>query len=121
MRLRLVSISILVFAGLACSRAEAAGCIDPATLASATASITRLFDDNDADAPANLRGVRGTGWFLSPTSMVTIQHVSDEMRLSAHGWTPIDIRSGASAQSIPVRVQSLVGSGDDKITVLELQ
>ena len=93
MRLRLVSISILVFAGLACSRADAAGCIDPATLASATASITRLFDDNDADAPANLRGVRGTGWFLSPTSMVTIQHVTDEMKLSAHGWTPIDIRT----------------------------
>jgi hypothetical protein len=69
MKRRLFSFLILVVAP---ARVDAA-CVDPATVAHSTASITRYFDDGEK-APIGVTGIRGTGWFLSPTSIVTVGH-----------------------------------------------
>jgi hypothetical protein len=113
----LFSILILVVAS---SRVEA-GCIDPATLAHSTVSITRYFDDQEKEALPGVLGVSGTGWFLSPTSMVTIEHVATSMNLSDQSWKQVEIWTGENKQSIPVRIQRHVGSHAEKIAVLELQ
>jgi len=117
MRRWLFCIYILI---LACSRGEA-GCIDPATLAHTTVSITRHFDDKEQEARPDLIGIRGTGWFLSPTMMVTVEHVTAAMNLSNHVWKELDIRKGENRQSIPVRIHRIAGPHVQKIAVLELQ
>jgi Trypsin-like peptidase domain len=117
MRWRLFSLLVLVVAS---ARVEA-GCVDPATLAHSTVSITRLFDDDEKDSPAGLLGVRGTGWFLSPTSMVTVEHVAAEMKLSRESWKKVELGTGADTQSMSVRIRHVAGPGAEKITVLELQ
>jgi hypothetical protein len=118
MRRRLFSILILVVAS---SRVEA-GCIDPATLAHSTVSITRFFDDEEKEKErSGALGIRGTGWFLSPTSMVTVEHVAASMNLSRQTWKQIEIRQGENEQSIPARILRLAGSHSEKIAVLELQ
>jgi Trypsin-like peptidase domain len=113
---RLFSILVLV---LASSRAEA--CVDPAALADSTVSITRHFDDKEREARPETLGIRGTGWFLSPTSMVTVGHVAAAMNLSDQNWKQVDIRQGENERSIPARIQRLAGSHAEKIAVLELQ
>jgi Trypsin-like peptidase domain len=117
MRRGLLSILILV---AACSRVEA-GCIDPAPLFHSTVSITRYFDGKEKEAPPGVLGMSGTGWFLSPTSMVTIEHVATSMNLSDQSWKQLEIWTGGNKQSIPVRIERLVGSHAEKIAVLELQ
>jgi hypothetical protein len=117
MQRRLFSILVLVVAS---SRAEA-GCIDPAALADSTVSITRHFDDKEMEARPGTLGIRGTGWFLSPTSMVTAGHVATAMNLSDQDWKPVEIRHGNNEQSVPARIQRLAGSHAEKIAVLELQ
>jgi hypothetical protein len=112
-----VSIFVLV---LASSRVEA-GCIDPATLAPSAVSITRYFDDKEKEARPGVLGASGTGWFLSPTLMVTVGHVAATMNLSAHDWKQVEIWTGEHKRSLPVRIQHLVGSYPEKIAVLELQ
>ena len=114
---RLLAIVILI---AACARAEA-GCVDPATLAHSTVSIMRYFDDSEQQARPDLLGIRATGWFLSPTALVTVDHVATAMNLSEQGWKEIEIRKGESKQSIPVRIQRLAGASAQKIVVLELQ
>jgi len=116
-QLRLLSILLLVVLS---SRVEA-GCIDPVTLGRSTASITRYFDDQEKEARPGVLGVSGTGWFLAPTSMVTVEHVAVSMNLSERSWKQIEIGTGESKQSIGVRVQRLVGSYGERIAVLELQ
>jgi hypothetical protein len=113
----LLSVVILVVA----SAPVEAGCIDPATLAHSTVSITRYFDDHEREAQPGLLGIRGTGWFLSPTSLATVEHVTASMNLSERSWTPIEIWTGENKRSIPVRVARLAGSHAEKISVLELQ
>jgi hypothetical protein len=66
-------------------------------------------------------GIRATGWFLSPTSMVTVEHVAAGMGLSEEAWKELDIRSGESERSISVRIRRIAGSQAEKIAVLELQ
>jgi hypothetical protein len=105
---------------LAASRAEAE-CIDPATLAHSTASITRYFDEREQQPRPGVLGIGGTGWFLSPNSMVTVEHVVTAMRLSDQNWKEIEIRKGEDKQSIPARISHLAGSYAEKIAVLELQ
>jgi hypothetical protein len=113
----LVSLFILVMASL---RVEA-GCIDPATLAHSTASITRYFDDKEKEARPGVLGISGTGWFLSPNSMVTVEHVVAAMRLSDQNWKEIEIRKEENKQSIPARIRHLAGSYAEKIALLELR
>jgi hypothetical protein len=95
--------------------------MDPATLAHSTVSITRYFDDKEREALPGVLGISGTAWFLSPTSMVTIEHVAASMNLSDQSWKQVEIWTGENKQSIPVRIQRLIGSHAEKIAVLELQ
>ena len=113
----LLSIAVLVVASC---RVEA-GCIDPASLAHSTVSIARYFDDKEREVEPGLLGVRGTGWFLSPTSMATIEHVAVAMNLSVQSWKQVEVRTGDQSQSIPIRIRRIVGSHAEKIAVLELQ
>ena len=113
----LLSVVILV---LASCRVEA-GCIDPTTLAHSTVGITRYFDDKEREAQPDLMGIRGTGWFLSPTALATAGHVTASMNLSEQNWKPIEIWTGENKRSIPVRITRLAGSHAEKISVLELQ
>jgi hypothetical protein len=105
---------------LASSRAEAA-CVDLAMSAHATVSITKNFDEEERRVRPDLLGIRGTGWFLSPRSMVTAAHVAEAMHLSEQDWKDIEIRDGENKQSIPVRLSRLVGVHAEKIAVLELR
>ncbi|MBR0830721.1 trypsin-like peptidase domain-containing protein [Bradyrhizobium manausense] len=114
-RLFLVLILILAF-----TRVDA-GCIDPATLAHSTVSIVRQFDDNEREAPPGVVAIMGTGWFLSPTLLVTVEHVADAMNLSDQSWKQVEIREGEIKRSIPARIQRLAGSSAERIAVLELQ
>jgi hypothetical protein len=99
----------------------AASCIEPATLAHSTVSVMRRFHDQETRPQPDVIAIRGTGWFLSPTSMVTIEHVAAAMNLSDQEWKPIEIGNGHNEQTIPVRIKRLVGSKAEMIAVLELQ
>jgi hypothetical protein len=99
----------------------AAACIDPAQLAHSTVSIMRHFDDTDRESRPDLIGVRGTGWFLSPTTIVTAEHVTAAMKLSMENWKPLEIVDGDSSQFIPARIQRLTGAQTEKLAVVELQ
>ena len=102
----LLSMAVLVVA----SCGVEAGCIDPASLAHSTVSITRHFDDKEREVEPGLLGVSGTGWFLSPTSMATIERVAVAMNLSDQSWKPVEVRTGDNRQSIPIRIRRIVGS-----------
>ena len=118
MRRLLSSILILVVA----SGRVAAGCIEPAMLAHSAVGITHYFDDEEKKAaPPGVLAIRGTGWFLSPLSLVTVKHVAAAMNLSDRSWKPVEIRNGENKQSIAARVQRFAGLHAEKIAVLELQ
>jgi hypothetical protein len=85
-----------------------------------TVSITRYFDGEDKKEDPELLGIRGTAWFMSPTTMVTAEHVAAAMGLSEQRWKRIEIREGENKQSIAVRIQRLAGSLSEKLAVLEL-
>ena len=102
------------------STQAAAACVDPAMLTHSTVSIARHFDEEDRKADPGLAGIRGTAWFLSPTSIVTAGHVAVAMRLSKQDWKQVEIVDGETKQSIAVRVERLAGSHAEKIAVLEL-
>ena len=70
---------------------------------------------------ADLAGIRGTGWFQSPITIVTIEHVATAMGLSTQDWKPLDIKGGADSQLISARIQRWVEGGTEKLAVLELQ
>jgi hypothetical protein len=98
-----------------------ASCIDPAQLAHSAVSITHYFDDAARAANPGLIGTSGTAWFLSPTTIVTAEHVSAGMMLATQGWKPLDIRDGDDTRSIQARVARVVGLGAEKLAVIELQ
>jgi Trypsin-like peptidase domain len=97
------------------SRAETA-CVDPALLARSTVSITRYFDD--AERVSGVIGIQGTGWFQSPSTIVTVEHVATAMGLSAEDWKLLKI---GDSQSNFVRIQRLVGGRIERLAVLKLQ
>lgn len=105
---------------LAWSRVEAA-CIAPAMLAHSTASISRYFDGDERKADPGSLGTRGTGWFLSPTSIVTVGHVAMSMNLSHQDWKEIEIVGSETKQSVPARLVRLAGPDVENIALLELQ
>jgi hypothetical protein len=112
---------LFIFIAVVASSRVEAGCIDPALLVHSTVSITRYFDGKEKEVLPGVLGMSGTGWFLSPTSMVTIEHVVTSMKLSDQTWKQVEIWTGENKQLIPVRIQRLVGSRTEKIAVLELQ
>jgi hypothetical protein len=118
---KFVSIIMPIVVLVAASCRVEAGCVASASLATSTVGIMRYFDAEEREAQGGLLGVRATGWFLSPTSMATVEHVTVGMNLSDQSWKKIEIRTGENKQSIPVRVRRLVGSNAEKIAVLDLQ
>jgi hypothetical protein len=104
---------------VACGRVEA-GCIDPASLSHASVGIERYFEENERDAESGA-GIAGTGWFLSPTTMATVEHVATSMKLSHQDWKPLEVRTAGGAHSVPVRLRQILGTDAEKIAVLELQ
>ncbi|HEX2653403.1 MAG TPA: trypsin-like peptidase domain-containing protein [Xanthobacteraceae bacterium] len=98
-----------------------AACLDPSALAHTTVSITRFFDDEERKSENGLAGIRGSGWFLSPTQMVTVDHVATAMRLSTDIWRSLEISDAETTQTISARIQRIAGTGSEKIAVLELK
>lgn len=97
------------------SRAENA-CVDQSLLANSTVSITRYFDE--AERRSDVIGIQGAGWFRSPTTLITVEHVATAMGLSTEDWKPIKI---GEAQFISVRIQRWVGGRVERLAVLKLQ
>lgn len=98
-----------------------AACVDPMQLVRSTAIITRNFDETDRNVGSAIVGIRGTGWFLSPTSIVTAEHVTAAMMLSAEHWKTLEIDSGEGNQSIEARIRRVAGSDPEKLAVIELR
>jgi hypothetical protein len=98
-----------------------AGCVDPAQLEHSTVSIMRHFDEAERGTRPDLIGIRGTGWFLSPTTIVTAAHVAEAMKLSIQDWKPLEIADKDGSQFVAVRIQRLAGNLAEKLAVLELQ
>src|SRR4029077_19263349 len=90
-------------------------------LAHSTVRIMRYFDDAERDERPDLVGVRGTGWFLSPTTIVTAEHVTTGMKLSTEEGKPLEIMDGIGTQSIDARIQRLAGAQAERLAVIELQ
>jgi hypothetical protein len=111
----------LVLAPLFANTPATATCVDPATLAHSTVSITRHFDEEERKAEAGVIGIRGTAWFLSPKAMATAGHVAAAMKLSQLNWKEVELLDGDSRRPIGVRVRNLAGAHAEKIAVLELQ
>ncbi len=121
MRGRIRYVPFVLFALLTTTQVPNAACVDPARLAHSTVTITRHFDDTEADAHRGLTGVQGTGWFLSPTTIVTAEHVIAAMTLSTQDWKLIEIMDGDGSQYIAARVQRLAGAQAERLAVIELQ
>jgi S1-C subfamily serine protease len=115
---RLLSVALLLISNV---QSVPAACIDPAQLAHSTVRIMRYFDDAERDERPDLVGVRGTGWFLSPTTIVTAEHVTTGMKLSTVEWKPLEIMDGDSSQFIDARIQRLAGAQAERLAVIELQ
>jgi hypothetical protein len=98
-----------------------AACIDPAQLARSTVSIIRHFDEAERDEHTSVIGVRGTGWFLSPTTIVTAEHVTAGMKLSTEEWKSLELMDGDSSQFTSARIQRLAGAQAERLAVIELQ
>ncbi len=96
-------------------------CIDPALLEHSTVGITRYFDPAESNPEPGVVGVRGTGWFLSPTTLVTAEHVATGMLLSTQDWKTLDIQDGAEKRSLPARIQRVAGHQAEKLAVIEFQ
>lgn len=109
------------FVALACIAAAlapsaASACEDRAVLSHAAVGITRMFDESEKQ---RIDGVAGSGWFLGPRLLVTVAHVAEGMRLSEREWKPVVLRDGDTSEKIDVRLQRIVGSGREKIALIE--
>jgi hypothetical protein len=82
----------------------------------ATVARVQICEVVDIASCSRVAGISGTGWFLSPTAMVTVEHVAAAMKLSDRSWRQIEVGTGQSKQSVPVRIQRLAGS-NEKIAV----
>lgn len=89
-----------------------AGCVDPAALAPSIAGITRQLEGS---------AIRGTGWFLSSTLLVTVEHVTSAMELSEQQWNEVELRTNGSSRLVEARVDRIVGPHTEKIAVIELR
>jgi Trypsin-like peptidase domain len=114
------SILVVVLLCALQSRLEAS-CVAPGRLSHSAVGITRHFDDAERSARPSAIGVSASAWFLSPTTIVTAEHVSAGMLLTAPDWKPIEIRDGEDTATIPARIQRITGRGPEKLAVIELQ
>jgi hypothetical protein len=98
-----------------------AGCIDAAQLAKSTISITRNFDGRERAGAPGVVGVRGSAWFLSPTTIVTAEHVAAGMKLSTQEWKSLEIADDDGSVWIGARIKRVAGSQAEKLAIVELQ
>ena len=119
-RQRLLGAALLVLLFDGGFHAKAA-CVDPATLANTTVSLTRHFTDEERAKDPTLLGIRGTAWFLSSRIIVTAGHVALSMGLSSQEWKQVEINREGTRHSDLVRIQRLAGEGTEKIAVLEFR
>jgi hypothetical protein len=110
--------AVVLLAGIVLPLAPSAAraCDDRSVLANAAVGITRMFDETEKQ---DLAGVAGSGWFLAPRLLVTVAHVADGMRLSEREWKPVLFRDGDTVETIDVRLQRIVGTGPEKIALIE--
>ena len=121
---RRIWVSLIAGVLLLCQRDQPraeTNCVAPAQLAHASVRIARYFDADERAAQDDLAGIQGSGWFLTPTTIVTIAHVVTAMNLSAADWKQIEIRDGDEVRPALARIKRLAGLGTDKLAVLELQ
>jgi hypothetical protein len=111
----------VLFAFLTSSTAFGASCVGSTELSRSTVSIMRHFEDTENSGRPDVIGVRGTGWFLSPTTLVTVEHVTAAMKLSAQDWKTLEIAGEAGRQLVPARIQRLSGTQDERLALIELQ
>jgi hypothetical protein len=112
---------LVVFVLLANTGTVNAACVDAKQLTHTAVSIMRHFDDAQREARPNLIGIRATGWFLTPKTIVTAEHVTAAMDLSAEEWKPLEIIDEDGSQFITARIQRLAGGPLEKLAVIELQ
>lgn len=116
---RLCLVSFLLFLASTPTHADTR-CLDPARLAHSTVAITRYFDNDERAARPGVIGEQGTGWFLSPTTIVTVAHVAEAMKLTTQVWKTVEIQDGEEIRAVPVRIQRVAGIHEEKLAVLEL-
>ncbi|WP_407174893.1 serine protease [Bradyrhizobium sp. STM 3562] len=111
----------LLFTLLADTSIAATACVDPTQLAHSAVRLTRYFDELESHDHRGLVGVRGTGWFLSPTTIVTAEHVTAAMTLSTQSWKPLEIVDEDGSQFVPTRIQRVAGPQTERLAIIELQ
>ncbi len=111
-------VACILFPGINGAKAD---CIDPMQLAQSTVRIARYFDDGENAARSDLAGIKGTAWFLSPTSIVTADHVTAAMMLSAQDWKVIEIENANGSRWVKARIQRLAGAEPERLAIVELQ
>jgi Trypsin-like peptidase domain len=121
MRGRIGSGLFILFVLLADTGDINAACVDPGRFAHSAVSIARYFDDAERAANRGLAGVQGTAWFISPTTIVTAEHVAAAMALSAQDWKGLEIVDGDGTQSIAARLRRLAGARTERLAIIELQ
>jgi hypothetical protein len=119
MRARIGYRTLALFLLLVANTQINAACVDRTQLAHSIVGIMRHFDETDGRP--DLIGIRATGWFLSPTTIVTAEHVTVAMKLSTADWKPLELLDGDGSQFVAARVQRLVGGLGEKLAVIELQ
>ena len=112
---------LVVFVLLATTGTIDAACVDATQLAHTAVNIMRHFDDAQREAHPDLIGIRGTGWFLTPATIVTAEHVTAAMNLSMDEWKPLEIIDESGSQFIAARIQRLAGGPVEKLAIIELQ
>jgi hypothetical protein len=118
---RLASCALILAPFLSVQSHAEVRCVEPALLAHSTVGITRYFDGAERKVQSDLVAIQGTGWFQSPTTVVTVEHVVAAMGLSTQTWKILAIQDGDDSQSISVRIQRVTGAGREKLAVLELE
>jgi hypothetical protein len=112
---------LVVFVLLATTGTINAACVDATQLAHTAVNIMRHFDAAGREAHPDLIGVRGTGWFLTPTTIVTAEHVTAAMNLTTDEWKPLEIIDENGSQFIDARIQRLAGGPVEKLAIIEIQ
>ena len=116
---RRLSIALLMLAN---AKMAQAACLDPTEFMQSTVNIARQFDNEERGTHGDVVAIRGTGWFLSSTTIVTAQHVAHAMNLSSTGWKPLEIVDGRrNKQLLEARIQRIAGAQAEKLAVIELQ
>ena len=121
MRRQAVRLWVCAMVAVSASVGAGADCVDPATLVGTTVNIARTFDGAQDRASGDPNGIAGTAWFLSPSLVVTAEHVAVSMRLSERDWKEVAFHEKGKKAAVPVRIAQRLGSRAEKIAVLELR